>query len=517
MTRKRLPIGLQDFRTIIEEDYKYVDKTRYIHKLVTSGKFFFLSRPRRFGKSITITTMQELYLGSRELFKGLWIEDQWDWSKKRPVLRLSFTAIPHQSLGLETALLQELGIIAKGFQIELSSQGAAAQFKELILRLSEKGKVVVLIDEYDTPIVNYLGKDIAKAYQNRDFLKEFYTVLKDLDAVLELVFLTGVSKFSKVGIFSGLNNLRDLTMDAQYATMLGYTQQELETNFGEEIEQVAQKQKLSVPSLLDKMRVWYNGYRFHPDTERVYNPVSCNLFFEQQEFQNFWFSTGTPSFLVNLLKAEGVFDLHFPATSLSGFESFELDRLKPVALLFQTGYLSIQGKDEDGLVILDYPNKEVRDSMLEILIEGFVGVDAELSAALVIKIRNAFRANDLERVIQILQEVFKKLPYFLHEHYPEKFFHAAIHLLFSYLGIRIHSEVCTSDGRVDSLVETDTHIYILEYKLNQSAQVALEQIKNKRYYQAYWNVGKPVVGVGVNFSSETKNIEDWMAETLVEV
>jgi len=517
MTRKRLPIGLQDFRTIIEEDYKYVDKTRYIHKFVTSGKFFFLSRPRRFGKSITITTMQELYLGSRELFKGLWIEDHWDWSKKRPVLRLSFTAIPHQSLGLETALLQELGIIAKGFQIELSSQGAAAQFKELILRLSEKGKVVVLIDEYDAPIVNYLGKDIAKAYQNRDLLKEFYTVLKDLDAVLELVFLTGVSKFSKVGIFSGLNNLRDLTMDAQYATMLGYTQQELEANFGEEIEQVAQKLKLSVPSLLDKMRVWYNGYRFEEDAERVYNPVSCNLFFEQQKFQNFWFSTGTPSFLVNLLKAEGVFDLHFPATSLSGFESFELDRLKPVALLFQTGYLSIQSKDEDGLVILDYPNKEVRDSMLEILIEGFVGVDAELSAALVIKIRNAFRANDLERVIQILQEVFKKLPYFLHEHYPEKFFHAAIHLLFSYLGIRIHSEVCTSDGRVDSLVETDTHIYILEYKLEQSAQVALEQIKNKRYYQAYWNVGKPVVGVGVNFSSETKNIEGWLAETLVEV
>ena len=220
--------------------------------------------------------------------------------------------------------------------------------------------------------------------------------------------------------------------------------------------------------------------------------------------------------MVNILKAEGVFDLHFPAASLSGFESFELDQIKPIALLFQTGYLTIQSKDEDGLVSLDYPNKEVRDSMLEVLIEGFVGVDAELSAALVIKIRNAFRANDLERVIQILQEVFKKLPYFLHEHYPEKFFHAAIHLLFSYLGVRIHSEVCTSDGRIDSLVETDTHIYILEYKLDQSAQVALEQIKQKRYYHAYWNVGKPVVGVGVSFSSKGKNIEGWVSETLAE-
>jgi hypothetical protein len=296
--------------------------------------------------------------------------------------------------------------------------------------------------------------------------------------------------------------------------MLGYTQEELESNFVEEIELAAEKLNLSRSALLEEMRRWYNGYRFEEDAAKVYNPVSSNLFFEQQKFQNFWFATGTPSFLVKLLKAEGVFDLHFPATSLSGFESFELNQIKPIAILFQTGYLTIQSKDEDGLVTLDYPNKEVRDSMLEVLIEGFVGVDAELSAALVIKIRNAFRANDLERVIQILQEVFKKLPYFLHEHYPEKFFHAAIHLLFSYLGVRIHSEVCTSDGRIDSLVETDTHVYILEYKLDQSAQAALDQIKRKRYYQAYWTVGKPVVGVGVNFSSERKNIENWLAEVL---
>ncbi|WP_373551544.1 AAA family ATPase [Haliscomenobacter sp.] len=511
MARQRLPIGLQDFRSIIEEDYKYIDKTRYIHKMVTSGKYFFLSRPRRFGKSITIATLQELFLGSKELFKGLWIEDKWDWAKKHPVLRISFTSIGYESLGLEAALEQELHTQAEKKEIQLKKAGIGPLFKELLEALAKQGKVVVLIDEYDAPIINFLGRDLEKAIQNRNLLREFYTILKDMDANIELVFLTGVSKFSKVGIFSGLNNLRDLTMDAQYATMLGYTQEELESNFVEEIELAAEKLKLSRIELLEQMRVWYNGYRFEEDAVRVYNPVSTNLFFEQQKFLNFWFATGTPSFLVNILKAEGVFDLHFPATSLSGFESFELDQIKPVALLFQTGYLTIQSKDEDGLVSLDYPNKEVRDSMLEVLIEGFVGVDAELSAALIIKIRNAFRANDLERVIQILQEVFKKLPYFLHEHYPEKFFHAAIHLLFSYLGIRIHSEVCTSDGRIDSLVETDTHIYILEYKLDKSAQVALEQIKQKRYYQAYWNVGKPVVGVGVNFSSESKNIEGWVA------
>jgi hypothetical protein len=514
MPRKRLPIGLQDFRTIIEDDYKYVDKTQYVHKMVTSGKFFFLSRPRRFGKSITITTLQELYLGSKELFKDLWIENKWDWGHKRPVIRLSLKDVNFEQLGLETALFDRIEELSIKMEVPIIRTTARDQLREMIQVLGKKQKVVVLIDEYDAPIIHYLGKDLIKAQDNRELLKGFYGVLKELDALIELAFLTGVSKFSKVGIFSGLNNLRDLSMDAQYATMLGYTQKELESNFVEEIESAAEKLKLSRAELLEQMRVWYNGYRFEEDAESVYNPVSTNLFFEQQKFLNFWFATGTPSFLINILKTEGVFDLHFPATSLSGFESFELDQIKPAALLFQTGYLTIQSKDEDGLVSLDYPNKEVRDSMLEVLIEGFVGVDAELSAALIIKIRNAFRANDLERVISILQEVFKKLPYFLHEHYPEKFFHAAIHLLFSYLGIRIHSEVCTSDGRIDSLVETDTHIYILEYKLDQSAQVALEQIKRKRYYQAYWNVGKPVVGVGVNFSSEIKNITDWVEEVL---
>jgi hypothetical protein len=514
MARKRLPIGLQDFRTIIEEDYKYVDKTAYIHKLVTSGKFFFLSRPRRFGKSITIATLQELYRGSKDLFKGLWIEDKWDWNRQRPVIRLSLKDVNFEQLGLEKALFDRVEELSIKMKVPVSRTTARDQFREMIQVLGQTQKVVVLIDEYDAPIIHYLGVDLAKAEGNRELLKGFYSVLKELDALIELAFLTGVSKFSKVGIFSGLNNLRDLTMDAQYATMLGYTQEELESNFVEEIELAAEKLNLSRSALLEEMRRWYNGYRFEEDAAKVYNPVSSNLFFEQQKFQNFWFATGTPSFLVKLLKAEGVFDLHFPATSLSGFESFELNQIKPIAILFQTGYLTIQSKDEDGLVTLDYPNKEVRDSMLEVLIEGFVGVDAELSAALVIKIRNAFRANDLERVIQILQEVFKKLPYFLHEHYPEKFFHAAIHLLFSYLGVRIHSEVCTSDGRIDSLVETDTHVYILEYKLDQSAQAALDQIKRKRYYQAYWTVGKPVVGVGVNFSSERKNIENWLAEVL---
>jgi PAS domain-containing protein len=512
---KKLPLGLQDFRKIIENGFLYVDKTEYVFRIASNPGAYFLSRPRRFGKSITVAILHELYSGSRELFQGLWTEDKWDWNKKHPVLRLSLTSIGFQSIGLRPALLQEISLIAEAQGITLKSEGLAARFRELIGAMAAGGhKTVVLVDEYDAPILHYLGTKLEQAVENREVLREFYTVLKDCDTLLELVFLTGVSKFSKTGIFSGLNNLVDLSMHPAFATMLGYTQEELESNFSEEIEAAAVALQLPRPQLLDKMREWYNGYRFEEHAPRVYNPVSVNNFFSRNKFENFWFATGTPSFLVNLLRKEGIFDLNLPAINPGGFETFELDRLKPEAILFQTGYLTIQGLTEDGLVQLAYPNKEVRDSMLEVLIEGFLAVDVERSAYLVIRLRNAFRENDVDKAMEILQGVFANLPYFLHEKYPEKFFHAAIHLLFTYMGIRIHSEACTSEGRVDSLVETDTHVYILEYKLDKSPQEAIEQIRRKRYYRAAWNLGKPVIAVGVQFSSQTKNIEAWDTEEM---
>ncbi len=509
---KKLPLGLQDFRGIIEDGYKYVDKTRYLHTLTSTGKYFFLSRPRRFGKSITVSTLHELYSGSRELFQGLWIADKWDWNKRHPVLRLSLKDVNFEQRGLEEPLAERIQEAGSWQGIELKAPSARDKFRELIIALSARGKVVVLVDEYDAPIVHYLAKDLETAYANRELLKGFYSVLKELDTLLELVFLTGVSKFSKTGIFSGLNNLVDLSMHPAFATMLGYTQEELEANFSEEIEAAGAALQLSRTQLLDKMREWYNGYRFEEHAPRVYNPVSVNNFFSRNKFENFWFATGTPSFLVNLLKKEGIFDLNLPAINPGGFETFELDRLKPEAILFQTGYLTIQGMNEDGLIQLAYPNKEVRDSMLEVLIEGFLAVDVERSAYLVIRLRNAFRENDVDKAMEILQGVFANVPYFLHEKYPEKFFHAAIHLLFTYMGIRIHSEACTAEGRVDSMVETDTHVYILEYKLDKSPREAIEQIRRKRYYRSAWHLGKPVIAVGVKFSSQTKNIEEWEVE-----
>jgi hypothetical protein len=358
-------------------------------------------------------------------------------------------------------------------------------------------------------MIHYLGNQMAQAIENREILREFYSVLKDTDAFLELVFLTGVSKFSKTGIFSGLNNLDDLSMHPAFATMLGYTQKELETNFIREIETAGTLLNMPRTKLLDKMKEWYNGYRFEENAEKVYNPVSVNHFFSRNKFQNFWFSTGTPSFLIHLLKKEGIFDLNLPAINPNGLETFDLERLNLAAILFQTGYLTIQDVTNEGLFQLAYPNKEVRDAMIEVLMEGFLSINVERSGYLVTRLQNAFHENDVDKAMEILQGVFANLPFFLHEKYPEKFFHAAIHLLFSYMGIRIHSEACTSDGRVDSLVETDSHVYIMEYKIDKSPQEAIGQIRKKKYYQYAWHLGKPVIAVGVQFSSKTKNIVAW--------
>jgi Predicted AAA-ATPase len=380
---KRLPLSLQDFRTIIEGGYKYVDKTAYIQQIAKDQGAYFLSRPRRFGKSITIASFHELFKGNNDVFKGLAIEQRWDWNQSYPVLRISFTDLDYLTLGLERALAERMEDLARLHNIELRKSTAKDRFLELLQNLSTQAKVVVLVDEYDAPILDYLGTQPKKAFENRDILRNFYKVIKDVDHLLRFVFITGVSKFSKVGVFSGLNNLIDLSFEPEFATILGYTQSELETNFEEELALASEHLNLDQPSLLAQIKTWYNGYRFAPHAETVYNPVSVNYFLQKKRFENFWFATGTPTFLMQLLKKEGLYDLQFPHTNLNGFNSFELENLKVIAVLYQAGYLTIAEEDEDGLYRLDYPNKEVHDSMLENLLETFAGVNAESSSALV--------------------------------------------------------------------------------------------------------------------------------------
>jgi hypothetical protein len=511
---KNLPLGLQDFKEIIEGGYLYVDKTRFYADLKSNGGYLFLSRPRRFGKSITLSILKELYKGSRALFKGLWIESHWDWEKTHPVVHLSLRDINFEQLGLEKALLKCMLEASRSHGVFQEEETAQVQLRLLIRELGKEKKVVVLIDEYDAPIIHYLERDLKQAAENRDHLNSFLSVLKDMDSKLELVFITGVSKFSKAGIFSGLNNLTDLTMHPAYATMLGFTQKELEDNFSEYIDDCSQTQNLSRTELLEKIRWWYNGYRFEENAETVYNPVSINSFFNFKKFKNFWFETGTPKFLVDILKQQGFYRFELEPQSEESFNTFELENLNPIGLSYQTGYLTIKSRDEYGFYHLDYPNHEVETSMKGSLIESYTGMLHGRSAHLVFKIETLLRQQNVAEVIKILTGLFKSIPFQDYEKYPEKFYHAAIHLIFSYMGLTVYSEVPNSDGRMDALVETENNIYIFEFKLDQDAETALQQIRKKAYYEAFWHKNKPVIGVGVNFSSQIRTIDDWKEEEM---
>ena len=508
-----IPIGFSDFREIIERGFRYIDKSRYVHTLCTTGKYYFLSRPRRFGKSLTISLIKELYSGSKNLFKGLWIEDKWDWDKRHPIIHISLKSLNYRKLDLDQALVIKLHEIAGENSIKPLGRYAKDVFLSLIKELSKSSKVVVLIDEYDAPIIDFIGEDISKSKENRTILKEFYSILKEADAHLEFVILTGVSKFSKVGIFSGLNNLWDISSDRQYATMFGYTQEELVSYFSADLEECMIELKSTRDDLLAKVKKWYNGYRFHEQSETVYNPVSVNLFFKSREFNNYWFETGTPTFLIQLLKEKGLYNLENQKKTELDFMSFDLEDLRIFGLLYQTGYLTIHSRQENGLYLLDYPNYEVKKAMLLYLMEAFSGSATGPSGLeLALNMEESFQQGNIGEVIANLNILFQSVPYQLVSPANEKFFHAAIHLIFTQLGLRIQSEVCTSNGRIDSVIETRDTIYILEFKLDQSAEKALNQIKKKEYFQPYKLRGKKIIGIGIQLNSHTRKIEEWQEE-----
>jgi Predicted AAA-ATPase/PD-(D/E)XK nuclease superfamily len=509
-----LPLSFADFRTIREHNFKYVDKTQYIYNLAKQPRMYFLARPRRFGKSMTIATLHELYKGSKELFEGLWIADHWDFTHIRPVFRISMKSLNYTSQPLEQALENELLSIARDAGIVLVERNFKNRFKEILKTLAQSNKVVVLIDEYDAPIMHYLDVNPALAVENREILKEFYTVLKENDALIELVFITGVSKFTKVGIFSGLNNLNDISMHSDYATMLGYTQEELEYNFDDYLAYIATEMSLTRAELLAKMKHWYNGYQFSKNAKTVYNPVSTNSFFDAREFKNFWFETGTPTFLIQHLLAKGLYRFDLNAVEESQFSSFDIENINTYGLLFQAGYLTIDSCDEMGDYNLRYPNYEVERSMTNYLITAFGGLEPMTGGTWANQVERAFLKNDVPTVISILQTIFKTIPYHLYEKNPESFYHAAIHLIFKYMGVKVVSESATSDGRSDAIVTTDSHIYILEFKLDKTPEIAFQQILNKNYAQAHAHQNKIIIGIGINFSSETKNIEGYKMEEI---
>jgi Predicted AAA-ATPase/PD-(D/E)XK nuclease superfamily len=511
---QQLTLSYADFRIIRENNYKYIDKTEYIYKLASKGQMYFLSRPRRFGKSMTISALSELYKGSKELFEGLWIESRWDWAKRNPVIHISFKDLDFVTDGLTAVLAKRLLAIGAEYGITLHEKSPRERFRELLHELAKTAHVVVLIDEYDAPMMHYLGVNTPLAIENREILKEFYTVLKENDRFVEMVFITGVSKFAKVGIFSGLNNFTDISMHREYATMLGYTQAELELNFDDYLIEIATEMEITKAELLDKMRFWYNGYKFEENAKTVYNPISTNSFIDARKFKNFWFETGTPTYLLNYLRENPMYRFSAEATPETAFNSFEIEYINTHGLLYQTGYLTIKGLDELGFYILDYPNYEVEKSMTGYLLDIFSGLKRTEGIVFAGNMERSFAKNDIPKVISILQTLFKSLPYQLYINQNEAFYHAIVYLFFSYIGIIVQSEVCTSDGRCDAIVQTKTHIYILEFKLDQSPEAAFAQIIDKDYAQAQLNRGKPVIGIGINFSSETKNVTGYFMQEI---
>ncbi|MDZ7896844.1 MAG: AAA family ATPase [Arcicella sp.] len=505
MMIQRYPVGIQDFSEIRTGGYVYVDKTPFIEALINQGKFYFLSRPRRFGKSLFVSALHYLFQGRKELFEGLFIEDKWDWSVTNPVIKISFSNIGHKTMGLEKAIHGSLDKTAKQCNIDLTRSEIDQKFKELIETLdAQYGKVVILIDEYDKPIIDYLGTDTSKAIENRDVLKGFYSILKDADPHLKLVFITGVSKFSKVSIFSDLNNLSDLTIDPNFQGCCGITQTELDTYFAKEL------------ALLDteKVKKWYNGYHWGEGVS-VYNPFSLLNFFTKKVFQNYWFETGTPTFLINLNMEYQRYDfenIRIPSAQLS---VYDIEKLQIIPLMFQTGYLTIKNyNEEDDLYELSYPNEEVRRSYISLLADAYTHSTNEPIQVMATEIRNALRIADIKKVESILNSVFKSLPYEVWQKENEHFYHAIIHLTFRLLGIYVESQVQTSDGRIDALVKVNEYVYAFEFKLDGSASKALQQIKDKKYLQPYQNQGKICIGIGLNFSTKLKKVKEILWEEI---
>jgi hypothetical protein len=481
-------------------------------------EMYFLSRPRRFGKSLTVSTLKAVFEGKKELFKGLALYDKpYDW-KVHPVIHLSFGDYNVMSDAIKelpgylTAKIQK---IADEQGVSLTANTPALCFGELIDELAEKENVVILVDEYDKPILdNITDPDIAQIQKT---LKGFYSVLKDRNDRERLLFVTGVSKFSHVSLFSDLNNLTDITMDARFATMFGYTQEELETYFSDRIAAIAGERDLE--KFKTKIKEWYNGFRFHHNTKTVYNPVSLAKFLESGgEFNNYWFSTGTPSFLLELIKKQQ-FNLEEalekPMSNFA-FSAYEVDKLDPLTLLLQTGYLTIDSAVErygDTLYKLRFPNLEVKGSFETYLAGDCSGLHATKVKDSIYQLADNVTAGDVDAFMETMKIFFAKVGYDVHlkneNNYQLLFFS-----IFMLLGISITAESRTNNGRIDAVATNEDFVFVFEFKLNKTDEIALQQIKERDYFRRYMNSGKTIKLIGVNFDQEAAQIDSWKYETI---
>ena len=519
LPRKKLPIGIQSFAKLRENDeHYYVDKTTIALDLIANGGYYFLSRPRRFGKSLFLDTLKALFEGNQPLFKGLYAEQAWNWDKKHPVIRISFgDGILQSRAELEELIHKKLHDHEERFALPARFPDARSRFMDVIERLhAQTGQqVVVLIDEYDKPILDNITNS-SVAIEMREGLKNLYSVLKGADEHLKFVFITGVSKFSKVSLFSGLNNLEDITLDPKYSAICGYTQNDVETVFAPELQPIKGLPDID-PS---EMRKWYNGYNWLG--ESVYNPFDLLLFFRNHILKPFWFETGTPRFLIDLLAQRQVFtpDLGQTVAELSLLSTFDVDAIPYEALMFQAGYLTIDSVwQAPGLqeFTLKYPNREVQASLNDAILKHWVG-NLSAPGQHIGKLYRALQANDMEALKKLFHSFFATIPADWYRNSPiaqyEGYWASIFYSYFAATGSDIRLEDSTNHGRIDMTVLFNRHVYIFEFKVVELVPQgkALAQIKNKSYADKYQQRGEPIWLIGVEFSKTDRNIVGFEAE-----
>lgn len=509
----KYPLGIQTFSKIRQSNYLYIDKTKLLHELISKGEVYFLSRPRRFGKSLLISTLESLFLGERELFEGLNITTTDYEFTRHPVIKLEFSKDEFISADtLREFIYSSISRIAKQQAIELEETTYNQRFDELIVKLHQKSgqKVVLLIDEYDKPILNNLNKPALS--EIKQVMNTFYSVAKSVDEHLRFVFITGVSKFAKVSVFSGMNNLTDISMDREYSALCGITQQELESNFSNAITQLSQQEKLEPTKLLAKIKQWYNGYHFEENATSVYNPYSLLSLFSKGKFKNYWFTTATPTFLLDLIQQRQyeLKNLTELKVGEAAFEACEPEEIGVQSVFLQTGYLTIKNFNEP-LYQLDFPNFEVKKSFYDAVTTRFANLDKGVGESYTAALLGYLQTNQLNDFFETLKVFFANIPYTITLK-DEKYYQSLLYAVFCLLGLNIKAEVSTNKGRIDCVIETSSHIYIIEFKVNETKEAALKQIQNNEYAQKYQLSEKEIVLIGVEFDQGERNIGGWVSE-----
>ena len=511
------PIGIQNFEKIRKEGYLYIDKTELVYRLAKTGSYYFLSRPRRFGKSLLISTLEAYFQGKKELFEGLAMERlEKDWVKY-PILHLDLNISQYSSQkDLEDILNRNLVAWENLYGADPAERSLALRFAGIIQRACEKAgqRVVILVDEYDKPLLQNLHDETMQT-ELRNMLKPFYGVLKTMDGCIKFALLTGVTKFGKVNVFNDLNNLMDISMDDRYVEICGITEEEIHTYLEKELQGLASRQKVSYEEMCLELKKRYDGYHFVENSIGMYNPFSLLNTFAKKKLSDYWFETGTPSYLVELLKRTdyNLYDMAHTQTNADVLNSIDIVSRNPIPVIYQSGYLTIKEYDpEFQIYTLGFPNQEVEEGFVRYLLPYYSSITAVDSTFEIQKFIKEIRMGDAEAFLTRLQSFFADTPYELIRNL-EVHYQNVLFIVFKLVGFYVKTEYHTSRGRIDLVLQTDRYIYIMEFKLNGTAEEALQQIEDKQYALPFTSDTRTLFRIGVNFSNETRNIDTWKIQT----